>query len=157
MDKKQIIKNCILFLIGFCTYITMEVLFRGYSYPLMGIAGGISLILIGGINNYISWEIPLFYQSIIGSSIVTFIELIIGLIDKFFLHIGMWDYSNIPLNFMGIICVPFSIAWIGISLIAIIVSDAFEYYVIHEKVRPYYKSIFGHILFILPERECKLE
>ena len=36
--SKKVYKNVILFIVGFCLYITIEVLFRGYSYPLMGVS-----------------------------------------------------------------------------------------------------------------------
>ena len=72
--KKMLDKNVILFTVGFCIYITIEVLFRGFSYPLMGVVGGITLILLDKINNKISWETDLTIQAIIGSVIVTLFE-----------------------------------------------------------------------------------
>ena len=30
--KDKFLKNLVLFLVGFCSYITIETLFRGYSY-----------------------------------------------------------------------------------------------------------------------------
>lgn len=152
--RKQILKNTVLFVCGFCMYISIEVLFRGYSYKLMGLLGGLCMCMIGGINNYISWDFPLFCQMTTGASIVTLFELIIGLADKYFWHIGMWDYSNMPMNFEGVICVPFFFVWMILSFFAIILSDAIEYYVFHEEQRPYYRGMFGKILFWLPERVC---
>ena len=152
--KEQIIKNVVLFICGFCMYITAEVLFRGYSYWSMGILGGLSMCIIGGLNNYISWDMPLFIQMIIGATVITFFELIVGLTDKLYLHIGMWDYSNMPMNFMGVICVPFFFVWMVLSFAAIILADAIEYYVMHEPQHPYYRSMYGKILFWLPERVC---
>lgn len=57
--KKIIYKNLILFVVGFCLYITIETLFRGYSYPWSGIMGGLAVVILDKINNYISWDIPL--------------------------------------------------------------------------------------------------
>lgn len=152
--NKQLIKNATLFICGFCCYITAEVLFRGYSYKLMGMLGGICMCIIGGLNNYISWDMPLLAQMTTGASVVTIFELIIGLADKYYWHIGMWDYSHMPLNFDGVICVPFFFAWMFLSFFVIILSDAIEYYVFHEKQRPYYRGVSGKILFWLPIREC---
>jgi uncharacterized membrane protein len=42
--------------------------------------------------------------------------------------IVMWDYTNMPLNFDGVICVPFSLLWIGLSIVAVIVADCINYY-----------------------------
>lgn len=154
---KKSIKNLVLFFTAFCIYITIEVLFRGYSYPLMGCAAGLSVLIFGSLNNCISWDIPILIQSLIGSLVITFFELIIGLADKAFLHLNMWDYTNVPLNYKGIICVPFSLAWMGLAFIGIVIADAIEYYVIHEDTRPYYRSLSGKVLFKLPERECTKE
>lgn len=147
-------KNSVLFVCGFCIYITIEVLYKNSSHWLMGMLGGICMCIIGGLNNYISWDMPLIAQMITGASIITFFELIVGLADKYFWHIGMWDYSNMPMNFKGVICVPFFFVWMILSFFAIILSDAIEYYIFHEEQRPYYRSMFGKILFWFPERVC---
>ena len=36
-------KYLLFFLLGYCIYIAIEVTYRGYSFRLMGIAGGLSL------------------------------------------------------------------------------------------------------------------
>lgn len=132
------IKHLILFLVGFCSYITIEVLFRGYSFSLCGLMGAIDFILIGMLNDKISWHMDLTLQCLIGSGIVTLSELIIGTLDKYLLHMNMWDYSNLPFNFNGVICLQFSIAWIFISCIAIMVDDTIKYYVFDEEPQPHY-------------------
>jgi uncharacterized membrane protein len=38
----------------------------------------------------------------------------------------VWDYRHMPLNFMGQICMPFSLLWIGISLVAIFLYDRMD-------------------------------
>lgn len=67
-------------------------------------------------------------------------ELIIGTIflDTNLLPV-MWDYSNLPLNFKGIICIPFMSLWMILSFMAILVADSINYYVFNEKPAPYYK------------------
>lgn len=140
------IKNIILFILGFCMYISIEVCFRsilnhggnGFSNPICGIMGAICFLVCDKINNRISWDIDLFLQGIIGSSVVTALELIVGILDRFLLKFGMWDYSTMPLNFMGVICVPFSIAWVGLTIVAIFVADAINYYGFHEEPCPHY-------------------
>lgn len=148
MNKNNIIKYTTLFLVGMCVYITIEVFFRGYSYPLCGFMGAIDFILIDKINNKISWHMDLLLQGIIGSGIITFSELIIGLLDKYCLHLNMWDYSSLPFNFMGVICLQFSLVWIFVSIIAIFLADGINYYVFKEQPVPHY-----HIL----KRKFELE
>lgn len=71
------------------------------------------------------------------------------------MHIRMWDYSNIPLHDpLGLVCVPFFLLWCVLAIVAILIDDSISYYVYHSPVRPYYKSVTGKILFMLPKREC---
>ena len=127
---KIIIKNIILFAVGYCVYIAIEVTYRGFSYPLMGLCGGLALMIMDKINDYISWDVDIIIQGSIGSIIITFFELIIGEISLHtdFLPI-MWDYSNVLLNYDGVICLPFSLIWIGLSIIGILVADTINYYI----------------------------
>lgn len=139
---KQIYKTLFLFIFGFMTYITIEVCWRGYSFPLMGLCGGIAFILIDKINNKISWDVDILIQGLIGSVIITFMEFVIG--NLFLLGIiePMWDYSNVPLNYNGIICLPFSIVWLILSIVAVLLADCINYYIFNEEEVPYYK-LFG--------------
>lgn len=151
---KVVNKIIFLFLCGFCIYITIEVLFRGKSYPVSGIMGGLAIILIDKINDKISWRLDLSIQAIIGALIVTGIELIIGKIMKYTnLLPMMWDYSNLPLNYDGIICVPFSVAWLFLSVAAIFLADCINYYVLEEGERPRY-ILFGKFMFFFKRKRC---
>lgn len=142
------IKKLILFSIGFFLYSLIEVLFRGYTYFTMGILGGIILLLVDSINNKLSWNIDLIWQGIIGSFAITTCELVLGEILKILNISSMWDYSNMPFNYDRVICVPFSIIWIFISIIGILVADFINYYIFKEKPKPYY-SVLGKIFFTL--------
>lgn len=145
-------KSIILFITGFCLYITIEVCYRGYSYPLMGLCGGLAFILIDKINDKISWDIDILVQGLIGSAIITLFELIIGEISLRGYLPMMWDYSNLPLNYKGIVCLPFSLIWIGISIVAVFLADAINYYFLGEdKEIPYYK-LFGKIILRFKEK-----
>ena len=149
----KLIKYLVLFLTGFCIYITIEVCFRGYSYPLMGVCGGLSLIILDSINDKISWDVDLIIQAIIGAIVITLFELLIGTMANNGLVEVMWDYSNIPFNYKGVICAPFSAIWTLLSVIGIFISDAINYYVFEEETTPYYK-IFGHTIIKFKERNC---
>ena len=43
--------------------------------------------------------------------IITMIELAVGIFDNIIMHWNVWDYSNMPFNFLGQICIPFSAFW----------------------------------------------
>jgi len=106
----------VLFLAGGITYILIEIAYRGYSHPLMFVLGGISLILVGLLNER-KKPPSIVLQMIEGGLIITILELITGLL--FNMDYEIWDYRNIPLNFKGQICLPFSIIWCILSYIAI--------------------------------------
>lgn len=151
--KKIFFKNIILFMVGFCVYITIEVMFRGYSYPLMGCCAGIALIVLDKINDRLSFDVDVLFQCMVGSAIVTLMEFIIGSISLLGYLPKMWDYSSLMFNYKGIICLPFSIVWIFLSFIGIILADAINYYVFEETECPYYK-LFGKVIFSFKQKHC---
>lgn len=143
------IRKLILFLVGFCLYITLEVCFRGYSFVLMGICGGIIFILLDCINEVLPWDTDILIQGSIGSAMITLTELVVGEGLKYLGLPQMWDYSNLPINFDGVICLPYSLLWVLISIVGIIVADAINYYVFKIMPVPYYK-LFGKTIIKFP-------
>lgn len=135
---RTIFKYLILGNIGGIVYVFIELLYRGFSHWTMYIVAAISFILIGLINEYISWDMKLWKQMLIGACIVTFMEFISGYIINIKLGWQVWDYSNLPFNIMGQICLPFSIIWFFISLVAIVVDDYLRYWLFKDE-RPHYK------------------
>ena len=55
---KSMFRNVLLALIFGAIYCGIEILFRGYSDLSMAIVGGLSGVVIGGLNNYLPWEMP---------------------------------------------------------------------------------------------------
>ena len=124
---KLIIKYVVLFVMGGLVYMSLELLWRGYTHWTMGVLGGICFICLGLINELLSWETPLVLQMLIGGIIITILEFITGCIVNLWLGWNVWDYSNLPLNPLGQICLPFSILWYFISAIGIIIDDYIRY------------------------------
>lgn len=137
INIKQWLKIFILFLIGGFIYVAIELGFRGHSHWTMFLLGGLCFILIGGLNNYIPWEMSIIKQGIIGALIITSLEFIFGLVLNLYLNLGIWDYSNMPFNILGQICLPFSIAWFFLSLVAIFIDDWLRYILFKEE-KPHY-------------------
>lgn len=140
MRIKQPLKLFILALIGGSLYVLIELAWRGHSHISMFILGAICFVLLGEINEYISWELGLFWQMLIGAGIITVFELTVGLIVNKWLKLEVWDYSNLQFNFMGQICLQFSLAWILISGVAIILDDYLRYWMFGEET-PHYKLV----------------
>ena len=121
---------------GFIFY-GIELLWRGYSYPSMFVVGGLCFLIIGGINNYLPWSIGLVRQAIIGGGAVTIIELISGLILNIWLGLGIWDYSHLPFNLLGQICLTYSLIWVILSVVGIFLDDYLRWKLYGEQ-RPEY-------------------
>lgn len=133
-------KAVVLFLCGGTAYALIEILWRGYTHWTMAVLGGVLFLLIGGLNNWLPWEMPLVLQAVLGAVIVTAVELLAGIILNLWLGLDIWDYSRMPGNFLGQICPQYTIAWAGLSLVAVVLDDYLRYWLFGEE-RPHYKLI----------------
>lgn len=142
MDKwiKIVLKYLVLFLVGFFAYMGIELLYRQYTHWTMGCLGGVCLIILGGINEYFSWEIPFWLQCLKGSIIITVLEFIAGVVLNIWLQLNIWDYSHVWGNVLGQICLPFTIIWFFLSAVAIVFDDWLRYWLFKEE-KPHYKWI----------------
>ena len=122
MNKKFILKEFIIFIIFGLMYVTIELLYRGHTHYSMFIVGGICGVLIGLINDNTP-DMPLLPQCVLGTVIITVIELLTGLFLNVYLGLNVWDYSNQPFNFMGQICPQFCIIWCILSILVIRIDD----------------------------------
>ena len=137
---KKILKLFILFLCGGALYIMIELIFRGHSQWSMVLLGGIVFVEIGCLNEVFKCNMSLVLQGLIGSVMITASELAFGLILNVWLKMDVWDYSTMPLNFMGQICLPFSIMWIFVSIAAVLFDDYLRHLMFHEDF-PHYKLL----------------
>ncbi len=116
-------KSILIFLIGATLYPLMEISWRGHSHYTMAFAGGVCLILIDKICCQKMVGYFIIYKCLIGSVIITTIELIIGIICNQILFMRIWDYSHLPLNVMGQISLPFSALWFFITIPAMFICN----------------------------------
>lgn len=132
--SEEILKDSVVYITGAVMYMGIEILFRGYTYLLMGLVGGLAFLLIGQINT--KRNIGLLWQGLIGSAIVTFLELTVGstLLTK---GIRMWDYSGQWLNYKGLICPLFSLFWFFLSIAAAVLDDTLRHLLFGEAKREY--------------------
>lgn len=134
---RRLAEPSVLISIGGLAYMTIELLYRGYSHWTMFYVGGLAFWMIGCINEYIEWSMPLWKQMAIGSLIITSLELVSGIIINMILGWDVWDYSQLPFNVLGQICLPFSIIWFFLSLVAIVVDDYIRYWIFKEEKPTY--------------------
>lgn len=138
--KANIIKAFTLMAIGGIIYSFIEIIYRGYTHWTMVLVGGLAFYLIGCINEIIHWDMPMYKQMAIGSAIVTTLEFVTGIIVNHILNWNVWDYSNMPLNILGQICLPFSLIWFFLSFLAIVLDDYLRFWLFDEE-KPHYKLV----------------
>jgi uncharacterized membrane protein len=104
----------------------------------MFILGGICFVLIGLINEFYSWELPLWKQMLFATIIITVLEFMFGVILNIFLGLNIWDYGNLKFNILGQISLGYSALWFFLSLPAIFLDDWLRWKLFEEE-KPRYK------------------
>lgn len=131
------IRPLILFGIGGLIYALLEIIARGRTHWTMFIVGGVAFFLIGCINEKYR-SMTLVKQMVIGALVITLLEFVCGCIVNLCLGWNVWDYSNMPFNLLGQICLPFSLLWFFLSAIAVVLDDWIRHLLWKEKM-PRYK------------------
>ena len=102
------------FWIGAIGYPLIELAYRRRTHPSMALAGGMVAVALGRISKT---DRPLWQQALLGGLVITGIEYGVGMI--FNRRYRVWDYRRMPLNVQGQICLPFTLAWCGLSAAAV--------------------------------------
>ena len=108
-----ILRRTLLFAMGGAGYVGLELLWRGRSHVSMFVAGGACFLLLGKLCR-VRPRLPLSARCLVGSGIITGVELTTGMLVN--QDYRVWDYRGMPMNFMGQICLPYSLLWIPVSL-----------------------------------------
>ena len=108
-------KNAILFTVGGGAYTALELLFRKRSHISMFFLGGGCFLALGKFWQK-SARMSLLPRMIAGSALCTAGELATGLaVNRDY---AIWDYRRLPGNFLGQICLPFSLLWMILTPVA---------------------------------------
>ena len=139
------LKALSLFFAGGVLYGGIELVWRTFTGNLpghwsMAVLGGVMFLLIGALNEVLTWQMPLLLQGVIGAAAVTAAEFAAGLYLNLWLELHIWDYSNLPFHILGQICLPFSLIWIVLSLFAVILDDWLRHLFWQEQ-RPHYTLV----------------
>ena len=106
-------KQILLFYLGGMAYAALELLWRGRTHGSMFLLGGACFVILGMIRKL---RLPWHTSGLLGCAAVTAGELATGLaVNRSY---TVWDYRTMPVNFMGQICLTFSLLWIPVSLFA---------------------------------------
>jgi hypothetical protein len=100
----------LLLLMGALGYGLLEIFWRGWTHWSMLLAGGICFFGI----NFLDERLPGITdgrKSLLCGLMITAVELIFGFLFNFVLGANIWDYSALPYNFHGQICLYYSLIW----------------------------------------------
>lgn len=111
----RIFRQVFLFYLGGFAYMLLEFLWRGRSHGSMFVLGGLCFLLIG-----LLWEtfprLPLPFHLLLCAALITALELLTGLAVN--QDHCVWDYRVMPYNYLGQICLNYSLLWIPVSFLA---------------------------------------
>ncbi len=143
---QKLLKQIFLFLVGGTVYIIIEIIWRWLwkntpTHWTMFVLGGLSFLSIGYINEILPRRTSLWLQCLIGTGIILLLEFIFGCILNLWLKLDIWDYSHLPFNILGQVCLPFAFAWYALTAAAIIADDYLRFKVFNEE-KPKYKLSF---------------
>ena len=119
----KIWKQILLGYLGGMLYAALELLWRGRTHGSMFVLGGLCFVLVGRLGR-VRPTLPLPLRALVAAGLVTVLELGCGLLVN--REYAVWDYRQMPLNYHGQICLPFTLLWIPVSLAAIWLYDRME-------------------------------
>lgn len=118
--KRKLECDIALFAIGGIAYGLIEILWRKYTHWTMLITGGVCFVVLYRLFTKVV-NAALWQKCIIGSGVITAIELVAGCIINIWGKMNVWDYSSMPINLCGQICALYSVLWglLSIPIVAI--------------------------------------
>ena len=111
------------FLTGGFAYGGIEIATRGFSHISMFLAGGLCFVFIGLLNDFLGEKISFISLMFLSALIITAVEFITGIIVNVWLKLDVWDYSYLPYNLNGQICLLFTNLWFLLSAPALLLDD----------------------------------
>ncbi len=132
-----------LFLIYGFIYLDLEIVFRAFRAPLVGVLEGISYmslaswttlwmfpigalsgLILGSFNsNKVIKKWPNIARIGLGAVTIYTVELITGLIVNVWFGLNAWDYTNLFGNFMGQISIIYLPVWLVITPVTFWIDD----------------------------------
>lgn len=102
------------FFLGAAGYGAMEFFYRGFTHWTMPPTGGLCFLLLYIINT--KSRDSLLKKCVLGTVVITTVELLVGYLVNLSLGWNVWDYSHHQLHLGGQICLSFTILWFFICI-----------------------------------------
>ncbi len=110
----------LMFAFGAAAYSLIETLWRGYTHWTMSLTGGACMATFYALSGPLRGCSHL-RKCAVGSAVITLYEFIAGCVVNLRLRWNVWDYSSLPFNFLGQICLRFSFFWFLLSAPAFLI------------------------------------
>lgn len=117
-------KRGLVFVMGGLMYALIEILARGYTHWSMVLTGGLCLTIMYEI--HVRTKFNIWVKCLFGAIVITTLEFIVGVLVNLVMHWNVWDYSYLPLNVLGQICVPYFFIWYLVSILGFVVCSFIE-------------------------------
>ncbi len=108
-----IVHYLLAFIVGAVAYSLIEILWRGHTHWTMTLTGGLCMVILMLISG-LSIALPL--KWLLGALSITTIEFAVGCVVNLALGWGVWDYTDLPLNLLGQVSLPFTLVWFLLSI-----------------------------------------
>lgn len=105
------------FWIGGAVYNMIEILWRGYTHWTMTITGGVCFAALYFLHVY-AIRLSFFMRCVLGACAITAAEFFAGCIVNLWLGWKVWDYSNVPFNLCGQVCLLYSFLWLALCAVS---------------------------------------
>ena len=140
---KRVVATLMTFLMGGFIYCLIELIYRGRTDISMMILAGCCSLVMAGLNNVFSFDMPFELQVAISSAACICGEYLVGITMN--QNFTIWDYRNMWGTFAGgQLNVIFCAAWVLLSIIGIPLLDYMEWKFLNGE-KPYYIICGKHI------------
>lgn len=130
----QLFKSLTVFTFGGLAYGLVEIMWRGSTHISMFVAGGLCFLIITAIDSAEAFGGGVLLEAPLCAISITAVELVCGVVVNLMMHLQVWDYSELPLNLWGQICLPFSVLWLMLAVPAILASRLLKHLVFCEEL-----------------------
>lgn len=137
---KRLGEYLFLWVVGGMLYYSFEFIFRGFSHWSMFVLGGVCLVFCAWQGQILEWKDPFFRQILRCIIFVTACEFITGIIVNKWMKWHVWDYTGLPFQLWGQICLPFMIIFSGLCAVGILLGGYLLWGVFGEK-KPHFVSV----------------
>lgn len=113
------------FAFGGTVYCSIEILWRGRTHWTMAVLGGLCFLIIYLLNKKLKGK-SLILRCVLGASIITALEFLVGYAVNIRLGWQVWDYSKLRFNLMGQICLRYFLLWFLLCIPVIAFAKLFD-------------------------------